>query len=78
MSARIVYLKTSGGAWMVCRTAQGANLAVSGVDGISDADVARIASQALIAAPSVGGPYETEFSALGEGRFINLYSTDKN
>jgi len=74
MIERVVYLGTTGGAWLVFRTAQKADLEVMDVGNASDADVAREACRTLIAWPSANAPHRVSYSALGQGKQVNLYA----
>lgn len=70
----MIYLRiNSGGMYQPHQCAQGADIAIEGAEGTPVAEVVRIANATCVAAPLSDVPHTVHFSALGHGRFINLY-----
>jgi hypothetical protein len=72
VTERVVYLRTAGGPWIIYPSATRADLAIVNVGEAPAAEVARLASRTLIAAPLAKHPHRIVFGLLGPGKFINL------
>lgn len=70
---KTVFLRiNSAGRCQPHQCAVGASYKIDDVPGDAT-DVSILANQTLIAAPDNGDPAEIKYTALGRGRFVNLY-----